>query len=93
MKPKELVLIDFYTDWCGTCQTMELIIEELTEKYTNNLKLLKIDVDANPQVAAIYKIRSVPTFILLKEGEVVWKKAGILLKSEFNLLIEKALKN
>lgn len=83
-----LVLIDFYTDWCGTCQTMDPIIDELTEKHTNSLKVLKIDTDANPQVAAIYRIQSVPTFVLLKKGEVVWKKAGIVLKSEFNQLIQ-----
>ncbi|HNS42281.1 MAG TPA: thioredoxin family protein [Taishania sp.] len=91
MSSSKLVLIDFYADWCSTCQTMEPTIDAIQEKFGVQLEILKINTEENPQMAALYHIRSVPTYILFKNGEIVWKVAGLLTKKEFIQTIEKQL--
>lgn len=69
-------LVDFYATWCGPCQQMMPTIDQLKNKKGSTLRVLKIDVDKNQEVANRFKIRSVPTLILFKNGEIVWKQAG-----------------
>lgn len=69
-------LVDFYATWCGPCQAMMPTIEQLKQKKGAQLRVLKIDVDKNQEVANKFKIRSVPTLILFKKGEIVWRQAG-----------------
>jgi thioredoxin 1 len=69
-------LVDFYATWCGPCQAMMPTIDQLKAKKGSSLRVLKIDVDKNAEVAAKYKIKSVPTLILFKKGEIVWRQAG-----------------
>lgn len=93
--PKELisksldaVLVDFRADWCGPCQTMDPVIEEVLEELGGKIKLLKLDIDKHPQMAQQFGVRSIPHFILFKKGKILWRKGGILPKRE----LEKALK-
>lgn len=69
-------LVDFYATWCGPCQQMHPILDHLKAKMGNSVRVVKIDVDKNQEVAAKFKIRSVPTLLLFKKGEIVWRQAG-----------------
>ncbi len=70
------VLIDFYAEWCGPCKMMPPILKELKEKMGETLRIIKIDVDKNQQIASKYQVRGVPTLMLMKEGSVLWKLWG-----------------
>ena len=70
------VLIDFYATWCGPCKAMSPIVEALGKELQGQARVLKIDVDKNQALAAQYQIQAVPTFMIFKKGQVVWKKAG-----------------
>ena len=77
IKGEKPVLIDFHATWCGPCQTMSPIIDEVKNHFGDRIRVLKIDVDKNQQAAAKYKVRGVPTFLLFKNGEVQWRSAGM----------------
>jgi len=79
-------LLDFHATWCGPCKTLAPILEDVKNELKNDIRILKIDVDKNQAVAAKYKIRGVPTMILFKEGEIVWRESGVMDK---NTLISK----
>jgi thioredoxin 1 len=69
-------LVDFYATWCGPCQQMHPILDRLKVKMGSSVRVVKIDVDKNQEVAAKFKIRSVPTLLLFRKGEIVWRQAG-----------------
>lgn len=78
---EKLVLVDFYATWCGPCKAMAPVIEDLGKEVQEIARVLKIDVDKNEALAAQYHIRSVPTFILFKKGEPVWRHSGMIDKA------------
>jgi len=69
-------LVDFYATWCGPCKTMHPILDQLKEKYGENIRILKIDVDKNQAVAAQFRVQGVPTFVLFKSGNKIWRESG-----------------
>lgn len=71
-------LVDFYATWCGPCRTMAPILDQLKKELGSEIRIIKIDVDKNPAVANKFKIRGVPTLILFKEGDLIWRQSGIL---------------
>ncbi len=79
---KGLVLVDFYAEWCGPCKATEPIIEELSESM-KDVKFVKVDVDANQEIAGKYSVFSIPTFLVLKDGEVVNQFVGAHSKDSF----------
>lgn len=78
LKEEPLVLVDFFTTWCGPCKMLKPILEELHTKVGEDVKILKVDVDKNPKAAAKYQIRGVPTLILFKHGNQVWTQSGVV---------------
>ena len=74
------VLVDFWAEWCGPCRMLTPIIEELHEEYEGKVKVGKLNVDQNPEVSMKYGVRSIPTILILKNGEVVDKHVGVTTK-------------
>ncbi len=81
------VLVDFYATWCGPCKTMAPILEDVKGQLLGSVKVLKIDVDKNPQAAGYYQVRSVPTLILFKSGKQLWRQAGVVQSKQLIQLI------
>ena len=70
-------LVDFFATWCGPCKTMSPIVEETKNILGEKAKVLKVNVDNNRDVSMKYNIRSVPTMVIFKNGEIVWRKPGV----------------
>ena len=83
-----LVLIDFFATWCGPCKMLSPVIEQV-EREKPELKVVKVDVDEAPAIAAEYGIQAIPTLFLVKDGKIVDKKMGYLNKNQLNDFVNK----
>lgn len=84
-------LVDFYATWCGPCQTMMPVLDQLKNKLESKIRILKIDVDKNIDIADKFKVRSVPTFVLFKKGEIIWRQQGGMDYNTFLRKIQESL--
>ncbi len=87
----QLVLVDFYATWCVPCQRMHPVLEELKEKLGDKLRILKLDVEKNESVATTYRIQAVPTLMLFRNGEPVWRQSGVLEVGELSGVVQQYL--
>ncbi|MGO9566533.1 MAG: thioredoxin [Desulfomonilaceae bacterium] len=82
-------LVDFWAAWCGPCRTVGPIVEELAGEYKGKIKVAKLDVDNNKQVASKYGVRGIPTLMLFKDGQIVDQIVGAVPKSRIKELLDK----
>lgn len=87
IKQDKPVLVDFFAEWCGPCKMQAPILEELKQRIGARADIIKIDVDKNQSVAAQYQIRSVPTLVIFRLGEIRWRQSGIFSANELERLI------
>jgi len=71
-------LVDFHATWCGPCKMMSPVLDQLKKAYGDKIRILKIDVDKNPDLADRFKVRCVPTLILFKVGKLLWRESGAI---------------
>jgi thioredoxin 1 len=79
---QELLLVDFYADWCGPCQTLAPILDRVVAELEGKVSLYKVNVDKHPQLSQQFAIRSIPHLMLFKKGKILWRKGGLITNAE-----------
>jgi thioredoxin 1 len=83
-----LVLIDFFAEWCGPCKMMAPILTQVKATQGEKFTVLKVDVDKNPKAAAHFQVQGVPTLVLYKQGNAVWRQSGVISANQLNQIIQ-----
>jgi len=85
------VVVDFHALWCSPCKMQSPILKEVAAELGERVRIIKIDVDNNSEIASRYSVQSVPTIIIFKNGKLVWRQSGVVSKSQLkNVLIQNA---
>lgn len=77
-----LVLVDFFATWCQPCKMMHPILEQVKEALGDKVRVIKVDVDKHGQTAAQYGIQGVPTLMLFRKGEILWRQSGLMARAD-----------
>ncbi len=88
LQSREPVLIDFYADWCGPCKMLSPIIDEVAQE-NDDIKVVKVNVDESSDIALEYKVMSIPTLVVIKNGQEVARSIGVIDKSEIKNMLAK----
>ena len=82
------VVVDFWAEWCGPCKQIGPALEELSAEYEGRVKIVKVDVDSNPETAAKFNVRGIPTLLVFKNGAVEATKVGALSKTQLTEFVD-----
>ena len=82
-----LTLVDFFATWCGPCKTMHPVLEQLKDEMGESIRIIKIDVDKNNSLAMNYRVQSVPTLMLFRKGEMLWRQSGALRLNDLKAIV------
>lgn len=88
LQAREPVLIDFYADWCGPCKMLSPIIDEVAQE-NDDIKVVKVNVDESSDIALEYKVMSIPTLVVIKNGQEVARSIGVIDKSKIKNMLAK----
>ena len=88
---EQLTLVDFYATWCGPCKAMHPVLEQLKETLGDGIRVIKLDVDKNETLSNTYRIQSVPTLMLFKDGKIVWRQSGAMRLDDLKAIITRYL--
>jgi len=91
VKARRPVLIDFWAEWCGPCKAIAPMLNELAEEYRDKVTIVKLNVDENPKISQRFNVRSIPTLILFKNGQVEGQKVGAPRKSDLVAFLDSKL--
>lgn len=87
----QLTLVDFFATWCGPCKMMHPVLEQLKDELGESIRIIKIDVDKNNNLAMNYRVQSVPTLMLFRKGEMLWRQSGALRLNDLKALVSQYL--
>ncbi|HZY37864.1 MAG TPA: thioredoxin [Mucilaginibacter sp.] len=85
------VLVDFSAEWCGPCKMMPPILKQVKDAMGDKVKIIKIDIDKNPQAANAYRVQSVPTLMIFKKGQTLWRQSGVVQAAQLQNVIQQFL--
>ena len=83
----QLTLVDFFATWCGPCKMMHPVLEQLKEEMGDSLRIIKIDIDKNEALMEKYRIQSVPTLMLFRKGDALWRQSGAMSLSDLKKVV------
>ena len=83
----QLTLVDFFATWCGPCKMMHPVLEQLKEEMGDSLRIIKIDIDKNEALMDQYRIQSVPTLMLFRKGDALWRQSGAMSLSDLKKVV------
>ncbi len=87
----QLVLVDFYAEWCGPCKMMSPILQETKQYLKDTVKIIKVNVDNHQDLASEFMVRGVPTLLLFREGKMLWRQSGVLSTNQLVEIIKQHL--
>ena len=93
IKSEKPVLVDFYADWCGPCKAMEPVIKDVARLVKDQFRVVKVDIDKQTQTASDYQISGVPTFMIFRQGKVIWRHSGMIDKSKLLSILGDKIKD
>jgi len=88
IKSETPTFVDFSAEWCGPCKMMAPVLEDLKSKLGDQVKIIKIDVDKNPGLARAYQVQSVPTMMLFKNGNALWRQSGVMTSEQLKKVMD-----
>ena len=90
IKSEKPILVDFFATWCGPCQALAPVLKQVKDQLGDQIKIVKIDVDKNQNIASQWQVRGVPTMVLYQNGKQLWRQSGVLSKEQIlNVILEK----
>jgi len=81
------VIVDFHALWCSPCKMQSPILKEVAGELGDKVRIIKIDVDRNPEISSRYSVQSVPTLIIFKNGKLIWRQSGVASKAQLNNIL------